>query len=303
LLRIKGSSKIYSIRRQRIVFGLCILIPVFTFFVIIRVFPILATLLLSFFDWGLVNPTRPFIGFKNYIDLFNDPLFVIALRNTGVLAFLSVIVTIAIAFGLALILNRRKAKFADIYKLIYFVPFVISWVPVSVIWKWIYDPTYGILNYVVSLVGISRQGWLVNPKLSLYSIIILIIWRSAGFNIILFSVGLKNIPSEYLEAGRIDGAGDISLFRHITLPLLKPIILYIFIMTSIINFSIFSPVFIMTTGPQGAQGNAVRVLVYDIYENAFRYLHMGYAAAESTILLILVIFLTLIAFKLIKQEA
>jgi len=296
-------SKISSLRRPRVAFALYVIIPIFAFFVIIRVFPILGTLFLGFFDWGLISPTKPFIGFENYTALFNDSLFIIALRNTGVLAFLSVIITMAGAFGLALILNRKKTIFADIYKLIYFVPFVISWVPLSVIWKWMYDPSYGILNYVVGLVGIPPQGWLVNPKLSLYSVIILIVWRSVGFNTILFSVGLKNIPSEYLEAGRIDGAESIPLFRYITLPLLKPIILYILIMTSIINFGIFSPVYILTVGSQGAPGNAVRVLVYDIYENAFRYLHMGYAAAESTILLILVVFLTLIEFKLIKPEA
>jgi len=296
-------SKISSLRRPRVAFALYVIIPIFAFFVIIRVFPILGTLFLGFFDWGLISPTKPFIGFKNYTALFNDSLFIIALRNTGVLAFLSVIITMAGAFGLALILNRKKTIFADIYKLIYFVPFVISWVPLSVIWKWMYDPSYGVLNYVVGLVGIPPQGWLVNPKLSLYSVIILIVWRSVGFNTILFSVGLKNIPSEYLEAGRIDGAESIALFRYITLPLLKPIILYILIMTSIINFGIFSPVYILTVGSQGAPGNAVRVLVYDIYENAFRYLHMGYAAAESTILLILVVFLTLIEFKLIKPEA
>jgi len=296
-------SKISSLRRPRVAFALYVIIPIFAFFVIIRVFPILGTLFLGFFDWGLISPTKPFIGFENYTALFNDSLFIIALRNTGVLAFLSVIITMAGAFGLALILNRKKTIFADIYKLIYFVPFVISWVPLSVIWKWMYDPSYGILNYVVGLVGIPPQGWLVNPKLSLYSVIILIVWRSVGFNTILFSVGLKNIPSEYLEAGRIDGAESISLFRYITLPLLKPVILYILIMSSIINFGIFSPVYILTVGSQGAPGNAVRVLVYDIYENAFRYLHMGYAAAESTILLILVVFLTLIEFKLIKPEA
>jgi len=296
-------SKISSLRRPRVAFALYVIIPIFAFFVIIRVFPILGTLFLGFFDWGLISPTKPFIGFENYTALFNDSLFIIALRNTGVLAFLSVIITMAGAFGLALILNRKKTIFADIYKLIYFVPFVISWVPLSVIWKWMYDPSYGVLNYVVGLVGIPPQGWLVNPKLSLYSVIILIVWRSVGFNTILFSVGLKNIPSEYLEAGRIDGAESISLFRYITLPLLKPVILYILIMSSIINFGIFSPVYILTVGSQGAPGNAVRVLVYDIYENAFRYLHMGYAAAESTILLILVVFLTLIEFKLIKPEA
>jgi len=296
-------SKISSLRRPRVAFALYVIIPIFAFFVIIRVFPILGTLFLGFFDWGLISPTKPFIGFENYTALFNDSLFIIALRNTGVLAFLSVIITMAGAFGLALILNRKKTIFADIYKLIYFVPFVISWVPLSVIWKWMYDPSYGILNYVVGLVGIPPQGWLVNPKLSLYSVIILIVWRSVGFNTILFSVGLKNIPSEYLEAGRIDGAESIPLFRYITLPLLKPIILYILIMTSIINFGIFSPVYILTVGSQGAPSSAVRVLVFDIYQNAFVYLDMGYAAAESTIFLILVVFLTLIEFKLIKSKA
>jgi len=214
-----------------------------------------------------------------------------------ILALLSIVISLGIALGLALILNRRKMRFAPAYELIYFLPFIISWVPLAVIWKWMYDPTYGIFNYVIGLVGIAPQGWLVNPKLSLYSIIILVVWRNLGLATVLFSVGLKNIPAEYFDAAIVDGAGSFKLFRDIIFPLLKPITLYLFVMSTILNFAIFSPVYVMTIGSQGAPGNAVRVLVYDLYENGFRYLHMGYAAAEATLLLLIVLVLTLVEFR------
>jgi len=298
----KGVHRGLGLKAPQYIFAVYVLFPIVAVYVSTRIIPIFGTLFLSFYRWDLVNPVKPFIGFKNYIKLFHDRLFVMAIKNTFMLALLSVVITLGISLGIALILNRKEMRGGSIYESIYFLPFVISWVPLSVIWKWIYDPSYGILNYVISLIGIPPQGWLVNPDLALYSIVILVIWRNLGLDIVLFSVGLKNIPSEYHDAAVIDGAGGISLFRYIILPLLKPIVLYIIVMSTIINFSIFTPVFVMTIGAQGAPGNAVRVLVYDMYENGFRFLKMGYAAAESAILLIVVLLLTLIEFASIRSK-
>jgi len=300
---LKESRRSFKLKSPQYIFTICVLTPVIAIYTIIRIVPIGGTIFLSFHKWDLINPAKPFIGLRNYIKLVHDYLFIIAIRNTFVLALLSIVISLGIALGLALILNRRKMRFASVYELIYFLPFIISWVPLAVIWKWMYDPTYGILNYVIGLVGIRPQGWLVNPKLSLYSIIILVVWRNLGLATVLFSVGLKNIPAEYFDAAIVDGASGFKLFRDIIFPLLKPITLYLFVMSTILNFAIFSPVYVMTIGSQGAPGNAVRVLVYDLYENAFRYLHMGYAAAEATLLLLIVLVLTLVEFRSMRYEA
>jgi len=291
-----------KLKSPQYIFTICVLTPVIAIYTIIRIIPIGGTIFLGFHKWDLINPAKPFIGLRNYIKLVHDELFIIAIRNTFILALLSIVISLGIALGLALILNRRKMRFAPVYELIYFLPFIISWVPLAVIWKWMYDPTYGIFNYVIGLVGISPRGWLVNPKLSLYSIIILVVWRNLGLATVLFSVGLKNIPAEYFDAAIVDGAGSFKLFRNIIFPLLKPITLYLFVMSTILNFAIFSPVYVMTIGSQGAPGNAVRVLVYDLYENGFRYLHMGYAAAEATLLLLIVLVLTLVEFRSMRYE-
>lgn len=291
-----------KLRTPQHIFAVYVLLPIVAVYVATRIIPIFGTLFLGFHRWDLVNPAKPFIGFKNYIKLLHDRLFIIAIKNTCMLAFLSLVITLGTSLGLALILNRKEMRGGSVYEGVYFLPFIISWVPLSVIWKWMYDPGYGILNYAISFIGIPAQGWLVNPDLALYSIVLLVVWRSLGLDVVLFSVGLKNIPSEYHDAAIIDGAGGVSLFRYITLPLLKPIVLYVVVMSTIINFAIFAPVFVMTIGSQAAPGNAVRVLVYDMYENGFRFLKMGYAAAESTILLIIVLFLTLIEFATIRSE-
>lgn len=298
----QGLHRGFKLRAPQYIFAIYVLLPIVAMYMAIRIIPILGTLFLGFHRWDLVDPAKPFIGFKNYIKLFHDRLFIIAIKNTCMLAFLSLVITLGTSLGLALILNRKEMRGGSVYESVYFLPFIISWVPLSVIWKWMYDPGYGILNYAISFIGIPAQGWLVNPDLALYSIVLLVVWRSLGLDVVLFSVGLKNIPSEYHDAAIIDGAGGISLFRYITLPLLKPIVLYLVVMSTIINFAIFAPVFVMTIGSQAAPGNAVRVLVYDMYENGFRFLKMGYAAAESTILLIIVLFLTLIEFVTIRSE-
>ena len=246
-----------------------------------------------------------FIGLNNYVKLFTNYLFHTAIKNTFILTFFSIVITLAIALVLALVLNRRKIRHQliyNIYEAIFFLPFIISWVPVAVIWKWIYDPTYGIMNAFVGIFGIRPQEWLVNPDMALFSIIILIVWKNVGFNTVVFSTGLKNIPEEYYDAATVDGAVGSQIFRYITLPLIKPIILFLFVSSTILNFAIFTPVYIMTLGSQGAPGNAVRVLVYDIYQNGFLYRNMGLAAAESSILLVIIVILTLIEFKVIRRD-
>ena len=164
------------------------------------------------------------------------------------------------------------------------------------------DPMYGILNYIISLFGIEPVGWLIYPNIAIWALIIMNVWKNLGYNIILLMVGLRNISPVYYEAASIDGAYGWKKFRYITWPLLKPMILYVLVTSTINAFNVFTQVYVMTLGSQAAPGRAVRVLLYDIYENAFRYFRLGYASAEAVILTIIVIVLTLIQFKYIKSE-
>ena len=163
-------------------------------------------------------------------------------------------------------------------------------------------PQYGLLNYFLSLLGISPRAWLVYPNLALYAIVIMSVWKIIGYYMMIFLVGLKNISKEYYEAALIDGAVGGQVFRYITLPLLRPIVLYVLVVATIQAFNVFTQVYVMTSDIQGAPGRLVRVFVYDIYENGFRYFKMGYASAEAVILLLIVLALTIFEFRVMGKE-
>ncbi|MGQ0572019.1 MAG: carbohydrate ABC transporter permease, partial [Armatimonadota bacterium] len=206
-----------------------------------------------------------------------------------------------LALALAITVNARITG-APIYQLIYFLPVVTPWVPVTVVWKWIYDARYGPLNQALALLGIPGQAWLVEDRLALISILIVMVWKTLGYNLIMFLVGLNNIPQEYYEAAVVDGAAGPRILRHITLPLLKPMLLFVVVISTINAFNVFTPVFMMTSDIQGAAAKLVRTMVYDMWENGFRYFKVGYASAEAALLLIIVLALTLMNMRLFRED-
>lgn len=279
------------------------LLPAILLYVIFRIIPIVDTFRLSFYSWSVLGVGNRFIGLQNYFKLFQDKLFITALVNTTLFAVFVVFFSVVISLALAIMLNnKRMERFSPIYELIYFLPVVTPMVPVAVMWKWIYDPQYGLLNYFLSLFGISPKAWLVYPDLALYAIVIMSVWKIVGYYMMIFLVGLKNISKEYYEAALIDGAVGWQVFRYITLPLLRPIVLYVLVVATIQAFNVFTQVYVMTSDVQGAPGRLVRVLVYDIYENGFRYFKMGYASAEAVILLLIVLVLTVFEFRVMGKE-
>ncbi|HBN97626.1 MAG TPA: sugar ABC transporter permease [Firmicutes bacterium] len=290
-----------SVKTKRYLFCYLALLPVVLLFVWLRVGPAASTINLSFHDWNLIRAHKPFVGLKNYINLFNDRLFLISLRNTTIFAFATVVFGMLLALPLALALNR-PSKLTGFYQAVYFLPVITPMVPVSVIFKWIYDPGYGLLNYLLSFFGVEPIGWLMFPNLALASIIVMCIWKNLGYHMIMLLVGLKNIPGQYYEAAAIDGANKWQIFWKVTLPLLKPILMYVFITTSIEGFNIFTPVYVMTTGSQGAPGNSVRTLVYNIYEDGFRYFKMGYASSQAVMLLLIVLAVTMLQMKMLSGD-
>lgn len=277
------------------------LAPVLLLFIYLRVIPIITTLAAGFYNWDMIRPIRVFLGLGNYVELLRDPNFLEALSNTAILAAGSVILGTVLALALAITVNARITG-APIYQLIYFLPVVTPWVPVTVVWKWIYDARFGPLNQALAALGLPAQAWLVEERLALLSILIVMVWKTLGYNLILFLVGLNNIPQEYYEAAVVDGAGSNRIFRHITLPLLKPMLLFVVVISTINAFNVFTPVFMMTSDIQGAAAKLVRTLVYDMWENGFRYFKVGYASAEAALLLTIVLILTLMHLRLFRED-
>ena len=282
-------------------FAYLALIPVMVIYLFLRIIPIVQNFIYSFFSSTVVNPTANFIFFENYISLFSDNLFGISLRNTTVFAVFVTLFSVTIALILALLL-AGKVRWGSVFEALFFLPVITPMVPVSVVWKWIYDPTYGLLNFFLSWFGIKPQGWLVYPDLAIWAIILMSVWKVIGYNMVIFLVGIRDIPEEYFEAARMDGANRWNTFRYLTMPLLRPILLFVVVISTINAYNVFTQVFIMTAGPQGAPGTAVRTLVFDIYENAFRYFKTGYAASEAVMLFLLILLLTLIQFKIGQEK-
>jgi multiple sugar transport system permease protein len=291
-------SKLY---RRRFVFAYTWIGILLALFIFIRFIPIISTFYLSMFRWELIRPHKPFIGLQNFIDLFSDDNFKEAIRNTTLFAVVVVFFTLVLSLIAARVLEKKFFA-GTLFETLLFLPFVIPLVPISLAWKWIYDPVNGILNYVVGWFGIAKQGWLINARLALPSIMFMTIWNRVGYSMIIFIVGLRAIPTDYTEAAKIDGAGAWQSFWRVTLPLLMPIVLYLLIINTIEAFRVFTPVFVMTTGAQGAPAAWVRVLVMDIYQNAFRYFHIGYASAESLSLFVIILLVSLFQFRLFRRS-
>jgi multiple sugar transport system permease protein len=264
-------------------------------FLILRIIPIGQNFYYSFFASKIGNPAAVFIGLDNYKELFTDVLFKKAMGYTSYFALFVTVFGVLISLTVALMLNKLT-RLNPFYEAVYFLPVITPMVPVAVVWKWIYDPSFGLLNYFLSWFGIAPVAWLVYPNTALNAIIIMSVWKLIGYNMIIFLVGLRNIPTNYIEAARIDGANGPQIFWRITLPLLRPIVLLVFIITTINSYNVFTQVFIMTSGAQGAAGASVRTLVFDIYENAFRYFKTGYAASEAVMLFLIILVLTFIQF-------
>jgi len=283
--------------------GFCIfgLLPIFALYTYLRFIPIIKTFYMSFHKWDLISIKKPFIGLENYVNLFKSALFVTTLKNTTVIGFgvllLSLPLSLLVANSLA---NKLRSK--SFFESIYFLPVIMPMVPVTIAWKQLLDSNYGIVNYFLSFFGIKPLAWMIDPKLAIISVIIITVWKNLGYNMLIFSVGLTGISKEYYEAASIDGATGFKSFRYITIPLLKPITVFVSIMTLIKGFNVFSTVYVLASDTQGSPGYVVRVLVYDMYENGFGFLKMGYASAEAVVLFVIVLALTLVQFALTSDK-
>lgn len=251
--------------------------------------PVAASLGLTLFKWDLITPAQ-FVGLANFRRLLTDADFWDALGHT--VYYLSGYVPLVSMAGLTLaILLNQKLRFQGFYRTAFFLPVVSSWVAVALLWRWLFNPVTGPINFLLSLVGIQGPAWLYDANWAMPAIIATSVWKDAGYIAVLYLSGLQSIPNEYYEASSIDGASAWQRFRRITLPLLTPTTFFVVTISLIGSFQVFDQVYIMT---EGGPGGATTVLAERIFRNAFRYGRMGYAAAYSWMLFALVFVVTLI---------
>jgi multiple sugar transport system permease protein len=266
--------------------------------------PVVASLLLSITDfdiYGIANPSNTrFVGLDNYSRLLRTPDFWLALRNTFYFAFVGGPLTIAVSLGAALLLSSKLVRFKGFFRTIYFTPFVTTLVAVAIVWKYLYHTRYGLFNYGLGMIGIGPIDWLGDPHWAMPSIILMAVWKSFGYNMLIFIAGLQAIPEDLYDAAEIDGASAVRRFFSITLPMLAPTLVFVSVITMIGYFQLFAEPYVMT---QGGPLRSTTSVVLLMYEEGFRWWRMGNAAAIAFVLFIVILLATLVQFRLQKERA
>ncbi len=278
--------------------ALFFLSPTLILFCTFILFPVLFSFYLSFHQWNMFSAEMTFVGVSNYAQLISSPEFWNVFKNTLIYTFGTVPLNMALALAIAYILNKKLIG-KKFLRTAFFTPVIISWIAAAVIWRWLFEPNYGLVNYVLGWFGISSVNWLNDPSMAMIAIIIVGVWKTFGFNMVLFSAGLQSIPDHYYEAAEIDGAGKLSQFWNITIPLLSPTTFFIIIMSVIGSFQVFDVVYVLTSG--GPLGST-KVMIFYIYEQAFQYFNMGYASALAYILFAVIFIFTLIQVKFLSKR-
>ena len=274
--------------------------------VVIAVFfflPVLAGFALSFTDFDIyaladIGNLR-FIGFANYVELLQTPLFWQALGNTLYFVGVGVPLSIAVSLGMALLLNSRLAKFKPFFRVALFAPVVTTLVAVAIVWRYLLHTRTGLLNYGLGGLGLGPIDWLGDPNWAMPAIILFAVWKNFGYNMIIFVAGLQSIPEEHYEAARIDGASSWQQLRYITLPSLAPVVLLVSVLTMAGYFQLFAEPYVMTQG--GPLQSTVSVL-YFMYEEGFKWWNLGFASAIAFILFVLMFAVTMLQLYLARPR-
>jgi multiple sugar transport system permease protein/raffinose/stachyose/melibiose transport system permease protein len=286
----------------------------------IGVFTIAWALVLMFYDYSAgrkggpilgLGGTNPFVGlehFRNMIDgvSLEARLFRTSLRNTLIFAFAVLPLNIAITLPLAALIESVSSRLKAAFRAVYFLPVVTSSVGVALMWGWLYDPQRGLFNAMIRTLGGTPVAWLSDPRaqvlgvsVAMWAVIGAYLWQDFGYNLVIFIAALQGIPKEFKEAALIDGANFWQVFTKITIPLLRPTLLFVCVMTMLSSFQVFDVIQVMTNG---APNNQTRVLVLDIYDNAFRYSRMGWAAAAAFVLVLIVMIVTIVQMRVLRTE-
>jgi multiple sugar transport system permease protein len=273
------------------------LLPTIVGLILFSAGAVAVSLFISFTQWDVVSPPE-WVWFYNYLSLWHSDLFWEVFRNTLYFIVLAVPLSVVCSLALALLVNTGL-KGVTFFRTAYFLPVVSSMIAVALVWSWIFNPEYGLLNYLLRLLfGVHGPAWLDSTAWALPAMVIVTVWKGLGYSMVIFLAGLQNIPQELYNAATIDGAGVWKRFRHITLPMLSPTTFFILVITLINSFQVFEQTYVLT---KGGPANSTLTLSYFIYQNAFQFFQMGKAAALAYVLFAIIFAVTLIQFRVQKR--
>ncbi|HEV7226973.1 sugar ABC transporter permease [Brevundimonas sp.] len=264
--------------------------------------PVLAALLLSLTDFDIYAladlRNLRFVGLDNYVNLFGNPLFWGAMKNTGLFALIGVPASIAASLAAALLLNARIIRWRPVWRVAFFAPFVTTLVATAVLWNYLLHTRYGVINWALSGIGVPAVDWLGSPATSIPAILIFVVWKTFGYNMLIFLAVLQTVPDELHEAARIDGAGAWTRFRHVTLPAIAPTLLLVSIISVAGFFQLFAEPYVMT---QGGPAQSTVTVLYFMYEEGFKWWNLGSASAVAFVLFLCILAVTLIQLAVAKR--
>jgi len=290
-----------SIKQKQVVWAWTFLALPVLFYVVIRFYPTFDAIVLSFQSWNMLG-SRDWVGFDNFVKLWNDPEFWQVFRNTFAYLILGTPISLVVSFFIAYHLDKTRFLHGTL-RALYFLPFLTSTVAMAWVWRWFYQPVpIGLFNNLLSQMGFAQVAFLNSTTNALPSILAPAIWAGLGFQIIIFMAGLRAIPVSYYEAARIDGVSSWTILKEITIPLLKPTIVFLVVFSSIGFLRIFDHVFNMTTNNPGGPLNSTTPLVLMIYESAFSSFDMGYAAAQTVVLFVVLLVVSLVQLRILRDR-
>jgi multiple sugar transport system permease protein len=294
-------SDLLSMKARRLIWVWSFLALPILFYSVIRFYPTLEAFWLSFTSWDLMSPPE-FIGIANYQKLFADPEFWKVFKNTFIYLLVGTPISLFLAFVIAYYLDRVRIMHGFI-RALYFLPYLTTAAAMAWVWRWFYQPApIGFINNILSSLGLPQQGFLRSVDQGLYAIMATSVWAGLGFQIIIFMAGLRAIPGTFYEAARIDGLGEWAILRKITIPLLKPTTVFLVVFSSIGFLRIFDQVYNMTTNDPGGPLGSTKPLVLMIYQTAFSSYAMGYAAAQTIILFIILLCVSLLQLWILREK-
>lgn len=290
-----------SLRQKRVIWAWTFLALPIVFYAAIRFWPTLEALALSFTNWNLLRPAS-FVGLENYVRLWNDPLFWQVFRNTFAYLVIGTPISLVISFVIAYYLDRVRFMHGFI-RALYFLPFLTTAVAMAWVWRWFYQPVpIGVFNGLLTWLGLPQQPFLRSTTQALPAILAPAVWAGLGFQVIIFIAGLRAIPTSYYEAARIDGVSEFTILRKITIPLLKPTIVFLVVFSSIGFLRIFDQVYNMNFNDPGGPLNSTKPLVLMIYQTAFKSFDMGYAAAQTVVLFLILLAVSLLQLRILRDR-
>jgi multiple sugar transport system permease protein len=279
-------------RRDEAVWGLAMVAPMMIGWAIFFLVAFVASFGVSLTNWKLLGAPS-YVGIDNYARLASDQQFLSSIGNTVRLALLYVPLELLVGISLAVALNRR-VRFRNVYRAIFFLPLLTMPVASATVWRWLYDPTYGLINAGLEAVGLSGQPWLADPVLAMPSVVLMSVWNGVGRDMVIFLAGLQAIPRDLYEAAEVDGASRWQTFRKITIPLLTPTTFFVVVVSTIASLQVFDAIYVMTNG---GPANATRTVVFTVWEEAFRNYRIGNASAMTWVLFAFILGFTLLQFR------